>query len=223
MSWYFYLYIALFAAYQIYIIKGSWFVEERDFWWGALHAFLLTSAVVVFADYANWLTLPYQWLASAVTSSSIILIVGFILAQEFNAYYNAEDEDEGTVEDKEKTKPDTDSFTTSSPSSVYSFSELAVANNEDSSTQPLNIDQYRPVSDPAEIGDAIGKLFSSNSTDDELAQALEKIGGTDDEEDDEDTGSGYHFAGTTIVFACLSPAIYIAWLVLVDNTQGLIS
>ncbi|MBW8185395.1 hypothetical protein [Shewanella nanhaiensis] len=213
MSWYFYLYIFLFSAYQVYIIKGSWFVQERDFWWGALHLFLLTSAIVVFADYANWLTLPYQWMVSVVTSSSIILIVGFILGQEFHACYNFDDDDD----DDDEKEIDSDVVL---PNSVYSYSELLITEN--GLGQRLDIDQYRPVSDPAEMGEAIGKLFSSNSSDDELADALKHIGGADNDEEDE-VGSGYHFAGTTIVFVCLSPAIYIAWLVLVDNTQGLFS
>ena len=220
MSWYFYLYIALFASYQVYVIKGSWLAEERDFWWGTLHAFLLVSAGVVFADYANWLTFPQQWIVAAITSSSIILIVGLVLAQEFHAFYNPDDLDAAEDEDK---LPQQAGPKVVTPNSVYSFSELVGADNEADLAKPLDIDQYRPVSDPAEMGAAIGKLFSSSSTDDELAQALNKLGSANEEDDEEEAGSGFHFVGTTIVFACLSPAIYIAWLVLVDNTQGILN
>ncbi len=239
MSWYFYLYAVLFAIYPLYSLKMCWFSEDKAIGQGAINLAILLLAALVFSDYAGWTFLPYQWLVSAIAATVLFAYVVYNLAEEFSSYYlEDEDEDEDDCDEDEaitqqaavetianEASSAQNNLKTLSPEPVYNYQQIATQDEDQSATLALNIDQYRPVHNPAEIGEAIGQIFSGSSSKRDVLAALSQVGNAieDDEidDEDEDKGSTSHFIGTTLIFIWLFPALYIAWLVMLRNTQPL--
>lgn len=205
MNWIDIVWAGVFMLFTLATLKECFFDEEKDIIWGlVMFVYLITASVMINHHFTLFeLPLaPYLLVGSAII---VIMIQVYQFYLEFDHIYDDESEESDDEDDKVNQKP------------LFHFSQSVSATEQaQDGTISINLDQYKAVHDPSEVGAAIGQLFSPKSELTEVSEAINTLKEVDEHEQEDDEtlepGSIFALLGVAVVFLIKAPIVYIAYL-----------